>query len=196
MKQAPLSLATAITLFVLFFSSSWAPSIKISPFPIFFAFLYHRYSLEKCLWISALSGFTIDLFSGDVRLGTHALSLGLTTLLIYKQKHHFFEDKPLALALFTFPISILWTALQWTLIPLSGISFTFSPLLILTDLIVMPLADTLYGYLFFCIPLLLYVHVKKAGWKGFFYQMQQKYPFLTKLLPKKIRLPSQVEVQS
>lgn len=195
LKQIPLVLPLSITLFFLLFSSTLFPYVKLSPFSIFLAFLYHRYPLEKCLWISALCGLTIDLFSADTRLGTQAFALSLTTLLLYRQKHHFFEDKPLVLALFAFPISVLWTALQWLIVPLSGIPFSFSPALFITDLFVMPLFDTLYALLFFCFPLLFFLYVKKVGWKGCFYEMQQKWPRFAKILPKRLRLSNQSGVQ-
>ena len=195
MNRVPLIFPLGLTLFFLLFSSTLIPYIKLSPLSIFLAFLYHRYPLEKCLWISALSGLSLDLLNADARLGIHALTLTLTTLLIYKQKHHFFEDKPLALALFTLPISILWTSLEWLVMPLSGLFCTFSPSLFVTDLFVMPLVDTLYAWLLFCLPLSIYAQVKTVGWKTYFYERQQKYPALARLLPKRLRFSLPIEVE-
>ncbi len=171
MKQLSLFIPFTIACFFALFNSALLPQIKFLVFSPFLAILYNRGSFQICLWIACLCGLIIDCFSTDLRLGIHALNYCLVTVVLYKQKHHFFEDKPLAICLFTALISIVSTLIQWILIPLCGQSFTLSKGLMATDLLLMPLIDTAYAFLCFCCPLMLYSHIKKIGWKVFYKTM-------------------------
>ena len=167
MKQISLWIPFAIASFFALFNSALLPHIHLLVFAPFFAILYHRASLQFCLWIAALCGFLIDCLSTDMRLGVYALNYCLVTVALYQQKRHFFEEKPLALCLFTGLISWVSTLILWLLIPLCGGTLHFSKGLIATDLLIMPLVDMAYAFLCFCSPLILYSHIKKVGWKTF-----------------------------
>ena len=168
MKLVSLWVPLSIACFFALFGSALLPQVKLLAFSPFLALSYHRLSFLGSLWVASLCGLFIDLFASDLRLGIHALSLCLVTLVLYQQKRHFFEDKPLAICLFTGLISWLATLIQWILIPLCGRSFALSKGLLLTDLLIMPLCDALYAFLCFCCPLMLYSHIKKVGWKVFY----------------------------
>jgi len=158
----------AIACFFALFNSALLPQIKLLVFSPFLAILYTRCSFQICLIVACLCGFTIDLFSTDLRLGIHALNYSLLTGALYQQRRHFFEDKPLAICLFTALISTVSTLIQWILIALSGKPFTLSKELLATDLIIMPVIDMVYAFTCFCCPLILYSHIKKVGWKVFY----------------------------
>ena len=38
--------------------------------------------------------------------------------------------------------------------------------MLVTDLVVMPLFDAVYAFLCFCCPIMLYLHIKKVGWRA------------------------------
>jgi rod shape-determining protein MreD len=166
--KAPLFIPFAIACFFALFNSALIPQVKLLVFSPFLAILYNRCSFQACLGIACLCGFMIDLFSTDLRLGIHALNYCLVTGVLYKQRRHFFEDKPLAICLFTGLISTVSTIIQWLLISLCGKPFILSKELLATDLIFMPVIDMVYAFTCSCCPLILYSHIRKVGWRVFY----------------------------
>lgn len=120
------------------------------------------------LWISALCGFIIDLLSSQYRFGIYGLNYCLTALFIYHQNRHFFEDKPLALSLYTAAVSCTSTVLQIILLYAFDKTLPFTLKLAITDLIGMPLVDAVYAFLWFTCPVRLYYHIKRVGWRSIF----------------------------
>jgi len=98
----------------------------------------------------------------------------LTTLVLYPQKRHFFEDKPLALSIFTAIISSVLTILQFILVHLFDRGLPFSILTALTDIVLMPIVDGLYAFLWFTCPIKLYIYTKKVGWRNLFRKPQHE----------------------
>ena len=167
MRQIPLIFPFSIACFFALFAPALLSSIKLLPFSPFLAFLYNRSNFQTSLWIASLCGLIIDLFSSEFHLGIHALNLCLTTLLLYRQKKHFFEDKPLAYCLFALLIAATSSLLQLLLISIFDRALPFSMSLLATDLVLMPLVDAFYAFVCFCCPMLLYLHIKKIGWRVF-----------------------------
>lgn len=165
MNQVPLLFSFSLALFFALWGTALLPHLRLLAFAPFLALLYNKRSFVKSLWIASLCGLIIDLLCSELRLGVHALNYCGTTLLLYKQKRHFFEDKALALSLFTLLISIVSTILQFFLISIFGQGLPLSAKLILADLLVMPVADAVYAYLWFTCPMLLYAYIKKVSWR-------------------------------
>jgi len=171
MRQVPLSFPFGLALFFTLFTTVFFPKIPLFTFSPFFALLYYRRSLATALWIATLSGLMIDLLTSEFRLGIHAWDACITTLLLYKQKKHFFEDKPLALSLFTILISATSTLMQWLLIATFDRSLPLSGKGIVTDLFLMPIVDGAYAFFAFTCPMQLFVYIKKRGWRLFFSEL-------------------------
>lgn len=125
------------------------PQLHLLAFSPFLAFVCHHKPYFSSLCIAAGCGLLVDLFSSESRLGIYALSLCATTALLYPQKHHFFQDKPMALALFTALISATTTLVLMGVIAMFSRQVAISWLWLLVDLIIMPLADALYAYFIF-----------------------------------------------
>lgn len=170
MRQVPLYFPFALALFFALFGLVFLPHVHLLVFSPFLGLLYNRCQFVGALWIASLCGLVIDLLSSEFRFGIHALNYGLTTLLLYKQKRHFVEDKPLALSLFTILISLVSTLWQLLLISIFDRALPLSGKLLFTDLVLMPLADALYAFLWFSCPMLLFLHIKKKGWRAFLNQ--------------------------
>ena len=167
MRQVPLIFPFSLAFFFAICGTAFLPHIRLLAFAPFLALLYNRCSLHRSLWIASLCGFSIDLLSSEFRLGVHALNYCLTTLLLYQQKRHFFEDKPIALSLFTILISVTSTTLQLLLISIFDRALPLSLKLFYSDFIIMPIADGLYAFLWLSCPMMLYTHLKKMGWRAF-----------------------------
>ena len=168
MRQVPLLFSFLLASFFAIFGTALTQEIKLFAFSPFLAILYNRANFQRSLWIASLCGLMIDLLSSELRLSLYALNYCLTTLLLFKQKKHFIEDKPLALSLFTMLISIVSTVVQWLLICIFERGLPLSAKLLLTDLVAMPLLDAVYAYVWFICPLMLYLHIKKVGWRAFY----------------------------
>lgn len=151
-----LALPCAITICVAIFGSAIAPACHFCAFAPLLALISHRFSHFAALWIAAGCGCLLDLLSSEYRLGLNALTYSLAMLCIYPQKHHFFEDKPVALALFAALISLLCTFLQRIFIPLFGVSLSWSWASLGTDCLLMPAIDALYAYLLIYYPMQVY----------------------------------------
>jgi rod shape-determining protein MreD len=137
------------------------PQISILSYAPFLALSMMRCELKKALWLSALAGMVVDLFSDDP-IGLHALNYTLVTGLLFKIKNHFMDDQPLHLSLYTMLISSLSTLLQILLLFLFDRRIPFDRLWILTDLIGMPVADGFYAFIWFATPLFLFDKMKKV----------------------------------
>ncbi len=174
MRQIPLYISFGLALLAAIFGSVFFPYLHLSFFAPFLALTYHAATLSKSLWLSLVCGVILDLLSSEFRFGLHTLTFVLATLVLYAHKRHFFEDKPLALSIFTAIISTILTLLQFILVHLFDRGIAFSTLTVLTDVIFMSLVDGLYAFLWFTCPLRLYIYTKKVGWKNLFRKSQHE----------------------
>ncbi len=180
MRQIPLLFPFSLACFFAIFGTALIPEIRLLAFSPFLALLYNRLNFQRSLWMASLCGLIVDLFSSEFRLGVHALNYCLTTFFLYKQKRHFFEDKPLALSLFTLLISVVSTILQLLLISIFDRALPLSGKLLITDLALMPLLDAAYAFCWFSCPMMLYLHIKKVGWRTFYSGLLKNFRFLGK----------------
>ena len=168
MRAIPLYFPFLLALFAAIFGSVFFPYLHLSFFAPFIALTYYAATLSKALWISVGCGLILDLISSEFRFGLYTLTFVLATLLLYSQKRHFFEDKPLAFSLFASVIAAVLTFLQFILVHLFDRGVPYSALTLFTDVILMPAVDGLYAFLWFTCPIRLYIYIKKVGWKNLF----------------------------
>jgi rod shape-determining protein MreD len=166
MRSVPLLFFFALALVTALFGSILFPFFPLNSFAPFLAIVFYAAPFSKALWISCGCGLILDLLSSEFHFGLHALTLIATTALLFHQKRHFFEEKPIALSIFTAVISCVATLLQLIFVPLFDRGITFSTLSFLTDAIALSLLDGLYGFLWFTCPMRLYIYIKKKGWKA------------------------------
>jgi rod shape-determining protein MreD len=184
MRQVPLLFPFSFAFFFAICGTVFLPQIHLIAFSTFLALLYNKANFVKSLWIASLCGLAIDLLSSEFRFGIHALNYCLTTLLLYRQKRHFVEDRSLALSLFTVIISVASTLLQFFLISIFDRALPLSGKLIITDFMIMPLADAVYAFLWFTCPMKLFVHIKKVGWQAFSSKLLSYFRGLPKSEPR------------
>lgn len=168
MKQVPLLFFFALALVFVLFGSILFPLFPLTAFAPFLAIVYYVAPFPKALWISVGCGLIIDFLSSEFHFGISALSYAITSAILFHQKRHFFEDKSMAFFLFTSLISSALTLVQIIFIHLFDRGISFSLITFLTDLIVLPFVDGLYGFLWFICPMKLYIYIKKTGWKALF----------------------------
>lgn len=134
--------------------------------PLFFApalvIAIYRGSLLSALWKALFCGIVLDLFSSSLLFGVSSLNYALTVALLYSQKRNFFEDNLSTLPLMTFAFSVVSTILQYILGLFFGSSITLSWAYVFTDLIAMPLLDSLMAFALFSLPFYLYKNSRKV----------------------------------
>lgn len=180
MRQVPLVFPFSFAFVFAICGTVFLPQVHLLAFSPFLAILYNKTSVVKSLWLASLCGLILDVLSSEFRLGIHALNYCLTTLLLYRQKRHFVEDKSLALSLFTILISVVSTLMQFFLISIFDRALPLSWKLILTDFIIMPFADAVYAFLLFTYPMKLFISIKKMGWQAFYSKMTHRFRWLPK----------------
>ncbi len=131
-----------LALFAACFQTAFLPHIHVMPFAPFLALIFQQKSFTLSLWAALGCGIVMDLLSNELRFGMYSLNFVLVTLILHRQKRHFFEGSARALALFTALISLASTL----------ISMLFLGKVILIDLISMPILDALYAFLWFTCP--------------------------------------------
>jgi rod shape-determining protein MreD len=165
MKPVPLYVPFVLALITALFGTVFFPNLRLIAFAPFLAIVFTRKTFISSLWIACLCGLIIDLLSSQLRLGLHALNYSLTAVLVYHQKRNFFEDKPTAFSLYTILVSCASTLLQLFLLYTFDKSLNFTWELALTDLIVMPVIDGAYAFLWFALPMKFYKYIQKTGWR-------------------------------
>ena len=148
-----------------------------SPLPLlsfapFYAILNCRKNLTAALWISAGCGLIIDFLSAEP-FGVHTLIAIITTFFLYRYRIYV-VDKPVGLFSYTLVISFVLTLLNRILFFLHDPSFPLTLKGILTDFLVLPVADALYALLFFSYPLIVYNFLKKQWFRFHFLKKNSK----------------------
>ena len=151
-----------------FFGTIFFPAIRLATFAPFLAISYNRSSFSKALWISFGCGLVMDCLSAEHHFGLYALNFVITSTVLYPQRRHFFEDKALALALFTAVIATFSTTLQLILIHLFDEGMPLSWRTYLVDIFGISILDGIYAFLWFTCPMRLYTYIEKTGWKNLF----------------------------
>lgn len=168
MKKAPIYFPFLLALFMLFFGTVLFPHIRLMAFAPFLAIIYNRTTFVKALWWACLCGLILDLISSELRFGLQALGYCLTTVFLYHQKKHFFEDKATSLCFFTALISALATLTHLALMHIFGQEIAVAAQTFLTDVVIMSALDGVYAFLWFICPLRLYTYIQRVGWKVLF----------------------------
>ncbi|MBS0629033.1 MAG: hypothetical protein JSS30_02270 [Verrucomicrobia bacterium] len=158
MRKPPLLFFFFLALLALVFGASVFPSTRLITFSPFLAIVFLRKPFLPSLWIGALCGLLVDLFTVDIRFGVFALCSVGTTALTFQLKRYFYEDNLFSIPLYTAAISAVFSTLQFVLL---RHLVTFNLQLLLSTLLIMPLVDGLYGFVWFTCPRMVYLTLKR-----------------------------------
>lgn len=165
MKGVPLLFPFFLALIASFGSTVFFPHTRLHTFAPFLALLYSRCSRLSSLWIGALCGLCFDALGSKTLFGLHALSFSVATLLLYRQKKHFYSDKPLSLSIYTFQISLIITSVLFLYSYFSDSMPRIQMKWILSDFLVMSFFDSVYALAWFSIPMLLYTRLLRLDFR-------------------------------
>lgn len=166
MASIPLLYVFFIALLCTLFSTAVYPYIHLIPFTAFLALLYVRTSLIVSLWIALGCGLLLDLINSDLRFGFYALNTCLVTLLLHRQKKHFFAEKPHSICVLTGLISASMTVLQWIFYCAAHLECNLSWKLLFIDFLLLPICDGMAVFLWIYLPIILFIYSKKMHWKA------------------------------
>jgi rod shape-determining protein MreD len=178
LKRVPLLFPFFLALIASFGSTVFFPHTRLHTFAPFLALLYSRCSRLSSLWIGSLCGLCLDALGSEALFGLHSLSFAVATLLLYRQKKHFYSDKPLALSLFTFQISLIITSVLFLFTCMSSSSPRLHLKWLLSDFLVMSFFDSIYALLWFSIPMLLYARLSRFNLRSFLNKISFRMNFL------------------
>jgi len=128
------------------------PAFRIQFMIPFLITLYYQRSYIDCLWGSLLCGLIMDLLSQNHRLGLYGMIFCMTTMILYRQRRNFFADTVTTLPIMTFFFSVTSTIIHGLLISTFDSKLNLSAAWFFTDLILYPLFDALYAFVFFVLP--------------------------------------------
>ncbi len=128
------------------------PGLPLQLWVIPLVISFYARPLLSSLWRAILMGTTLDLLSSADRIGAHALSAAITTYLLYRLKRRFFEDSITTLATLTSVYSALFSLFLVIIATPPRLSWRT----LVTDIIILPLADGTFAFLLISLPLLLW----------------------------------------
>lgn len=156
MTKFSLWIAFFFAFFASIFSTIFFPSFRFFYFAPFLAIVFQKKSLQKSIWIAGLSGLILDLLGSATPLGAFSLIFVLCTLVCYRFKHVFFEERLLSLPLFTSLISSTFSLFHIFLFP-----SMFSIKALLYTVFMLPIFDGIYAFFWFTCPFTLFRRIAK-----------------------------------
>lgn len=146
-----------LSLILPIFIPSW-PHLYFVPFLVH---CFYRSTLLTSLRWSLICGLIVDLFSAETRLGMFAFNYCATTLLLYRYKLHFFEDRMSTLSVMTFNYSCLFTLFHLIIFFLIQKPVSLSWNWLFNNFFLVPFQVSIYALFAFTIPSLLFFAMKK-----------------------------------
>ena len=138
------------------FSSALIGHVQLLFFAPFLAILYYKKNYLSALWFSLFCGVIVDLIAPPARFGIYALNFCLTTGMIYHQRRNLFADSLSTLPIMTLLFSVISTLVQVVLLYIFAEPPHITLKWIFTDLMMLPLADALFAFVWFILPDLVF----------------------------------------
>ena len=149
LSKVNLSLCFLSSFILSFLTPSIAPYIKIMFFAPFLVITFYQKELISSLWWAFATGLIIDLISFQPPFGFYACNYVITTLILHPQRRNFFADHMTTLPIMTFFFSVVSTILQLIVLQIFANPVMISMRFLLTDVLIMPLVDALFAYVWF-----------------------------------------------
>lgn len=134
--------------FIIPFMTSFYHFIFFAPFLII---CFYQKSLWVSLWLAASVGIIDDIFSTSI-FGLSSFNYVLVSLLLYRIKKHFFEDRASTLSIMTFFFSSLSIFIKAILEVIFSYSFPMTSHFFFTDIFLLPLFEGILVYVLYIFP--------------------------------------------
>jgi cell shape-determining protein MreD len=118
---------------------------------------FYYLSITTITWLSLIIGLLLDVLSASPRFGFLGISYLLTSLFLYPWRLYFFKDAASTLPALTFFYSLCITVIQSLIALLFDLhGFSWSLYWLFTDVVMMPMMDSVYAVLIFSLPHFIY----------------------------------------
>lgn len=168
LRNKSLTLSFILCLLFTLFLPSFFPSTRLYSLVPFLVIAFYQKSLVQCLWLGLGCGLFLDALSSNTHLGIHALAYCFTVFCLHPLRKIFFADSLSTLPIMTFLFSFLTTFSIALLLYSIEMQNVFSWTWLSTDLFLMPLTDSLYAYIFFVIPSMIFSKPQRRSKDYFF----------------------------
>jgi hypothetical protein len=146
-------IATALAIVPALLQGPLFPFLRLTFLSPLLVLLFYRLSWHLATWVAVAGGVLMDLLSADGQFGLHALIYAMTAFLLYPLRHHFFEEKLTTIPLLSSFFGLL-SALLFSIVgSLFERPITLSLTWIATDLLILPIADGCWAFVWFLLPL-------------------------------------------
>lgn len=142
--------------------SSFVPQARILGFVPFLTLALARLELGYVLWMAAIAGLYIDANSPSTPMGFSALNYALTSLIVFRYRRRFSEDKFYIFTLYSTLFSFVSTILHFVLHALIDLHVKLHVFTVITDLILMPIFDGVYALVFVLAPIALFKYLSAS----------------------------------
>ena len=176
MKKVPLWLPLCLSIVFAIYGSIFFTDIKLFAFAPFFAITFQRIRFIPSLWICLLSGLFMDTISSQEHFGAYAICYTVVGFVSYGQKRHFFEEKAIALSLYTLLISSIFSLSFMIITRFLGKGLALSPEFLFSELVFTPFLDALYAFIWFTVPMRAYLYIRSGKWKKHFKKAEEETP--------------------
>jgi rod shape-determining protein MreD len=155
-----------LALAAFFFQGAYFSGVHLYVFAPFVALVtLSQKELWKALFLAAFVGALSDLFS-DHPIGSHAIACSVASFLLWQLRNRFLLEKPLHFGLFTALTSFSISHLLIFLLFLFDRRIPFAGKWGFGDFLGMPLADGIFGLIWYAAPLYLIQEARRM-WKLF-----------------------------
>ncbi len=137
--------------------------LKLIYFAPFLIISFYNSSFVKVLWLSILCGIFSDVLATS-SFGVISLSYLSASCFLYREKR-FFNDKPVNLSIFTGLYSIVFSIFNLLFLFIFDKTVIISFKWTLSDLLIMPVFDGIYAFLWFSLPFLVIEKIKRTNFK-------------------------------
>ena len=151
-----------LSLFFNAFLSSIFP-LKLIYFAPFLTILFYKNSFLNILWLSVICGLITDSFSSST-FGIYSLNYLIASFFLYREKR-FFNDSIINTSIFTSIYAAIFSLFNPLLFFIFDKKVILSIKWLITDIILMPIIDGIYAFLFFALPLYFIAYIKKVDFK-------------------------------
>jgi rod shape-determining protein MreD len=128
------------------------PKGRLLFFAPFLIIVFYQKGYVGALWYSFFCGMIVDILSSNPFIGTNSFSYCITTAILYSQRRHFFSDSITTMPLMTYFFAILTTMISLIFEYMFQNEPLITPYWLYTDLLLMPLFDSIYAFTLFILP--------------------------------------------
>lgn len=129
-----------------------SPKTSLCFFAPFFAVLFYKCTFKTILVLSLVCGVFTDLISGQGALGLYTLCYVGSSLLLYHLKVFFFEDGITTLPILSYLYAVMFSLLEILILAFSKQLPQLTLPKVLDHLFVIPLANIIYAFVWFSLP--------------------------------------------